>query len=265
MKVTLILGVLVVLITAAAAAQPDLEEGATKVTQNLEQDRAELVAAPILEPKGASGSAWYIVQLQDEPLATYRGEVAGLAATNPAARGEVKLDTQSRASQAYLAYLETQQAAFLTEVEQSLARSVVVAHQYSYAFNGVALELTAEEAAMVAKLPNVRQLQRNFYRQLLTDYGPEWIGADNIWNGTALGGPENRGEGIIVGVIDSGINMDHPSFADVGGDGYDHDNPLGAGNYVGWCDPDHSDSDTRLGCHDKVRGVCSYAATGADP
>ncbi len=45
----------------------------------------------------------------------------------------------------------------------------------------------------------------------------------------------------MIGVLDRGINSDHPSFADIGGDGYDHTNPLGSGNYLpgSYCDSMH--------------------------
>ncbi len=75
-------------------------------------------------------------------------------------------------------------------------------------------------------------------RQIDTDAGPVWIGAQGIWDGTATG-DESKGEGLIIGMIDTGINGDHPSFADIGGDGYNHTNPFGAGNYLGWCDARH--------------------------
>jgi subtilisin family serine protease len=77
----------------------------------------------------------------------------------------------------------------------------------------------------------------DFDRQLVTDAGPTWIGADAIWNGTGTAGlPGTKGEGVVVGVIDTGINHDHPSFASPGPvDGYAFTNPKG--RFLGVCDP----------------------------
>ncbi len=96
--------------------------------------------------------------------------------------------------------------------------------------------LTPEEAAKVAQLPGVLRVVRNYTRYLQTDTSLEYLNAVGIWDGSNTGAlPGTMGEGIVAGIIDTGINMDHPSFADVGDDGYDHTNPLGAGNYTGWC------------------------------
>lgn len=65
----------------------------------------------------------------------------------------------------------------------------------------------------------------------------------------------SMGEGIVVGIVDTGINMDHPSFADIGGDGYDHTNHRG--KFYGWCDPDDPDYDPTLVCNDKLIGMWS--------
>ena len=50
-----------------------------------------------------------------------------------------------------------------------------------------------------------------------TDRSPQFIGADVIWRALAanpsLG---DGGQGVIVGVIDTGIWPEHPSFADDG-------------------------------------------------
>ncbi|MDQ5845745.1 MAG: S8 family serine peptidase, partial [Acidobacteriota bacterium] len=198
----------------------------------------------------------YIVQLSASPLASYRGGIVGLAPTNPAVRGEVKLDSTSAASGAYLNYLAQQQNSFITNAQLTLGRPLQVLANYRYAFNGVALVLTAAEATKVSKMSGVKQVQAERTYQLQTDVGPAWIGAPSLWNGSATGGAAGtKGEGVVVGVIDTGVNHDHPSFADVGGDGYNHSNPRGT--FFGVCDPV-----TGLPfCNDKLIGVWDFTGT----
>jgi hypothetical protein len=77
----------------------------------------------------------------------------------------------------------------------------------------------------------------------------------------------NLGEGMIVGIIDSGINATNKAFADVGGDGYDHTNPLGAGNYLGVCKPGNQYARTaaEFPCNDKLIGAYTWEATNSSP
>jgi subtilisin family serine protease len=218
-----------------------------------------LATALVGAQAGASTSAPYIVQLSDPPLASYRGGIAGLEATNPAARGEVKLDPASATSRAYLDYLASKQSSFLTNAQLALGRTLAPRFRYRYALNGLALTLTSAEAARVADMPGVERVQREETYELLTDVGPAWIGAPALWNGTATGGSGGtRGEGVVVGVIDTGVNHDHPSFADVGGDGYNHTNPRGT--FYGACDPITG----RPFCNDKLIGVWDFTGTSPE-
>jgi subtilisin family serine protease len=138
----------------------------------------------------------------------------------------------------------------------ALGRSVAAQFTYRYAFNGFAAGLSESEANVVAGLPGVADVQPNFTREIVTDVGPQWIGAPAVWAGTA-GPSATKGEGVVVGVIDTGVNHDHPSFADVGGDGFNHTNPRG--HFFGLCDPV-----TGLPfCNDKLIGV--YDFTGTSP
>ena len=223
-------------------------------------------AAPVEQAKGETSAAYYIVQLADASLASYRGEVAGLAPTSPAALGSVRLDPTSPASLAYLDYLGDRQAAAIGTASLALGRDLDVIHQYLYVLNAYAVWLTPAEAQVVAGLPEVTRVWRDKEYQLTTDTGPRFIGAGGIWDGTTTGGlPGTRGEGVTVAIIDSGINIDHPSFAATGGDGYTAVNPLGTGNFVGWCDPTDPDYDATLVCNDKLIGLYSYPASGGDP
>jgi subtilisin family serine protease len=67
-----------------------------------------------------------------------------------------------------------------------------------------------------------------------------------------------RGEGIVIGVIDSGINMQHPSFAEIGEDGYRHLNPLGQGNFLGACNPSNPYHHPSIICNNKLIGAWTF-------
>jgi subtilisin family serine protease len=217
------------------------------------------VAALVLSSPSAisapASEATYIVQLAEPPLALYKGGIAGLAPTMPAPG--TRLNPASAASTAYLAHLTSRQNAFKSAMDAALGRSVTVKFRYSAAYNGMAVQLTPSEAGRVAGLPGVARVQADERRQLLTDAGPAWIGAGGIHNGSATGGlPATKGEGMVVGIIDTGINHDHPSFADVGADGFNHTNPRTA--HFGVCAPLNP-----VLCNDKLIGM--YDFTGTTP
>ncbi|MDH3589669.1 MAG: S8 family serine peptidase, partial [Gammaproteobacteria bacterium] len=201
--------------------------------------------------KGLSGSHRYIIRFDDAPLSSYRGDITGLTATNPdtlragsrsasgvtAVSGNVKLDIRSAASIAYLAYLDDEHGKFAARLQNVVAETEVI-YRYKYAFNGMTVRMTQEEAARVSRLHGVAAVQRDFMRQLNTANSVDLIGAPAVWDGSATAGLEARGEGVLVGIIDTGINTDHPSFAEVSpGDGYVHTNPLGDGVFLRDCAP----------------------------
>ncbi len=242
--VTLLLILTAVFIAVTVAAQTPGKPN-TPPPEPVSADLAELSTGPDI----------YIARLQDEPLATYRGGITGLAATSPRSTGGRKLDLAAPASIAYQKYLDAQQAQLIAVLTQQISRRPRILFQYTVAANGVALELNGREAAALAALPGVLSVRRDQEYQPLTDAGPAWIGAPAIWDGAAA--IKNKGEGIIIGVIDTGINIDHPSFADVGGDGYNHTNPLGVN--LGWCNPAHPDYQPEYICNDKLIGMWDFA------
>lgn len=207
----------------------------------------------------------YIVQLEDQAVALYDGGTQGFAATNPKKRTELltavysdnrdalKLDVNDQKVQSYAHYLTGKQDMFMQAAESAVG-SVKTLARYQYGFNGMAVEVTPSEAEALSKLPGVKHIEREVFYTMDTDTGPVKIGAPSIWDGSATSSNVGtHGEGIIIGVIDSGVNTDSASFADVGGDGYDHTNPWGAGKYVGDCAADFAAL-----CNDKLIGVHSY-------
>jgi len=254
-KVITVLLVISVVVPSALAAPAVDVSGSTEakpVQQPPAPHKFEAVEAEIVD---ISEPAIYIIRLKDAPVASYRGGLAGFEATNPEVKGKVKLNVESEASVAYADYLEAEQAQAIMAMEQTVKRSLDVKYQYKYAYNGMAVELTPQEAAEIAQLPMIVNVARDYMLYPTTDVGPEWIGAFGIWDGDDTAGlPGTKGEGIIAGIIDSGINMDHPSFASVGDDGYVHTNPLGEDNYVGLC----ATEPATYTCNSKLIGVWDY-------
>ncbi|MEV0271770.1 S8 family serine peptidase [Hamadaea sp. NPDC050747] len=185
--------------------------------------------------------------------------LAAVSKTGAASRK--KINTRSTASASYLKELARQQDTVVDEIAASLGRSVRVAHRYQNVVNGLAIEASAEEAARLADLPGVAAVVPDQTLKLTTDTSNTQIQSPAVWEGRTPDEVATRGEGVIVGVLDTGINPDHPSFAAVDGDGYRHTNPMGTGNYVGVCAPNHPNY--RAICNDKLIGAWSFV--GTDP
>ncbi len=165
-----------------------------------------------------------------------------------------------KAGKAKSSKVESARSAILAKQRQVLNEMAIVVggkqprRQFTNGFNGFSITVTQEQAKMLAEHPDVAFVQRSKVYEMHTDAGPDLIEADKLWSGGASEGVAHRGEGLIVGVIDSGINTDHPSFAAVSGDGYRHTNPFGSGVYVGDCEiAEYADL-----CNDKLIGVRSY-------
>lgn len=211
-------------------------------------------------------SARYTILLKEPALAGYQGGIGTFAKPPRIAsgRGRGKLDVASGAAQAYVAHLVDRQTRFVAEFAQVLARPLSTIFRFQHALNGIVVELTPAEAAVIAARGDIALIEREQPQRLLAESDPGFIGADTIWNGSATGGVMTQGEGIVVGIIDTGINWQSPSFAaTAAGDGYSHTNPLGAGNYLGLCGPTPPNAD--LGhCNDKLIGLYNFIDTSAN-
>jgi subtilisin family serine protease len=173
--------------------------------------------APIagLSAEPFNAQSIYIIRFAEPGLLHYAGGTQGIPATAIASTRERKLNARSTAAQAYQTYLGARRSAHAAEISHALGRDLVITHHYAITMNGVAATLTPDEAARIARLPGIASVRASRDYVLDTYRGPEFIGAGSIWDGDAVpGGGGNRGEGAVVGVIDTGINSTHPSFAD---------------------------------------------------
>lgn len=279
-KIALAVSTALMTVTLSSAAYVEsvrqsipLASGKTNTSADTNISIGKLTKKFYPEENLAEGQYTYIIRLKDMPLATYDGSIQGLAATNPKIakkelftkltastlssaqiRKELRLDLSSKAAVEYSNFLANKQQSFLSQASEKLGNQLDVVYNYKNAFNGMAVRLTQRQAATLATLNSVAFIERERMEHVDTDTGPIHIGATQVWSGEGQSAV-NMGEGVIIGTIDTGINSDHPSFADIGGDGYDHTNPWGEGVYVGDCAGDFASM-----CNDKLIGIHSYAS-----
>lgn len=226
MKKTLLLAA--VLSLSAVAAQPD--DG---------QNKLNYVPKAAQKSLSSRDDNVYFVLFDEPAVAT-----AGIAA-----KGQL-LNAKSTNVQHYAGSLRTNQTRVLSRASSHIGEPVQTLFQYQYSVNAAAVRVSAQGAAALAKQPGVKAVVKRQIHYLHTDSGPAYTGAPAIWQSQT--GVASKGEGIVVGIMDTGINADHPSFAAIGGDGYQHVNPLGEGNYLGDCQT-YSQF-----CNSKLIGIVSY-------
>lgn len=148
----------------------------------------------------------YIIGLADEPVATYQGGVAGFAPTAPA--DGAQLNARRAPVQTYSEYLGQQQLDVAADAGVSISQS------YTMAVNAFSAHLTAAQAAKLASDRRVVDLQPDELRHITAVPSTDFLGLsgdDGVW--ASLGGTDAAGAGVVVGVLDTGIAPENPSFA----------------------------------------------------
>jgi len=229
-KIFSLLGVIVVLsmlatsVAALPVSSPALQfgrGGGNPVAADAQQAAGGKPAKSEIDPNKA---VRVIVQLEDAPLATYAGGVAGLEATSPSATGK-KLDVNSEAGIKYAAYLAAKQSAFREQLF-AVSPTATVDHQYRVVFNGLSVRTRAGDVDAIRALPGVLAVTPEREYKLEMDASLPLIGLGSgslgeaswvdsgLW--TAVGGHANAGIGLKVADIDSGITPEHPCFSGTG-------------------------------------------------
>ena len=152
----------------------------------------------------------YLVQLAEMPVASYRGGTAGLRATHPTAGRTI--DPTSAIVTSYVGHLKRRQ----TEVLQRVGTPRVTG-SYVYSYNGVAAVLTAAQAEELSRTAGVLAVTKDVKLRQATASTPRFLGLDapgGLWSQLGGTGLRGAGEGVVVGIVDSGIWPENPSFDD---------------------------------------------------
>ena len=143
----------------------------------------------------------YIVQLRTPSVAEQQAKVA-------VAPGR-KFDRSSPNVKAHMARLDEEQGRVLAKAGPG-ARKI---YSYRFGINGFAARMSAAQAQKLEHLPEVAAVWEDEVRPMATRHSPTFLGLFDPENGLrSVEGLD--GDGIVIGIIDSGIAPGHPSLRD---------------------------------------------------
>ncbi|CAN4078082.1 unnamed protein product [Withania somnifera] len=137
-----------------------------------------------------------------------------------------------------------------------LERSVYTKlYSYTHLINGLAIHLTSDEALDIQQnAEGVRAIYEDVKMEKLTTHTPDLLGLPSgFW--TKLGGP--TASGVVIGMIDTGINPFHPSFLAEASNGVGRGIVVKSGKFKGKCVT--GDRFPGTACNKKIVGAQYFA------
>jgi len=189
------------------------------------------------EIKKSSNSGLFIVQMKGKTSIAKAIELGELLPKNQLVSNQGnRYNAQSAKMQAYNAKLIAKQQ--LVAVSSG---DIKINYYYQHTFNGFSAYLTPQQKLALESDPNVIGVWADELQQLTTANTPAFLGL------TGAGGQHDLGiygEDVVIGVVDTGIWPEHPSFA---GEDYA---PLAG--WTGTCDVGE---DEEFACNNKLIGA----------
>lgn len=189
-----------------AGAQQDAELSFHAVNAE-EGGRTAAVPEPqnFVPESDSSKEITVIVELESEPIAVHNAKVK---------QGLKKSDSS------YQTKVEKEQNTFASGVKGLSAK---LGRQYKQVFNGYSVKIAADRVDSLLSLPGVKAVYPNVTYKATPidsvtpnmDESAPYIGSGELWD---MG---FDGSGIKVGVIDTGVDYNHPSLKDAYKGGYD--------------------------------------------
>ncbi len=210
-RLLLLLVVFCLVVTATASAglrplRPDQREAA------LPRVRAGVIHMPSAKTHGIER---VIVRLSAPPLAVWNSERT-LASTTRTQH----LDTHTRASRAYMAHLARLQAVTAAAVRSAVPAAKIQEH-FSILLDGFTVQLPAKALPRLLRVKGVNKVYPSLAYTVTMDRGPSVIHASDLSAATG-----DKGQGIKIGVVDTGVDVTSP-FLDPTGFSYPPGFPKG--------------------------------------
>src|ERR1039457_6301543 len=126
-------------------------------------------------------------------------------------KAQSRVALQSSAAQAHLQKIRGAQSRVLAELAR---RKVPVNSTSQILVNAIFVRVAPDGAAALKNIPGVKWIQYLPPLKPLLNVAVNLVGVPAAWS--AVGGSANAGAGVKIGIIDTGIDQNHPGFKDTG-------------------------------------------------
>ncbi len=182
---------LALLASAAAAVVAPTLSGAARP----DASGSESMIQPVWTPLGVGGKLITVVlEMQGDPVAVQQGNAGR------------KLERSER--EQIKAQLRAPQASLNGQI-QGLGGTVLA--NYQSAYNGIKVRINTDRLSSLAALPGVLAVRPAWPIKPNNVHGIPLIGAPGVWQSLGI-----HGEGVKVGIIDTGIDYTHANFGGPG-------------------------------------------------
>src|SRR5262249_39791807 len=121
----------------------------------------------------------------------------------------------AKAGKAAVAAAIQQQTSFMSSLQRTGIKYDEI-YRVQRALNGVGLRLAPGDMRSIRAMPGVARVEFLPIEKPTAGYNIPFLNTPEVWEGTPLGLVGMKGEGIRIGIIDTGIDYIHPNFGGSG-------------------------------------------------
>ncbi len=166
------------------------------------------------DPSPSPGGFWdvggehdVIVTFKEDCVVEMRVALEDAGANDPAFLGDV--------ARSYKKTVEGMHDSFLAQVRERFP-DVTVNQEYTTVLNGLALKASSAALDWISTHPSVKRIEQDTPVSVALADSVPLINADDLWRTINGSGSNITGKGIVVSIMDTGIDYSHP---DLGGTG----------------------------------------------